>query len=138
MITRAAMRVHRLTGNKMGGRPLLYLSTIGAKSGQRRTNAVIPFADGEDAWLIVASRAGAADHPAWFYNLVKSPDLVEVEVEGRRTAVAPEVLTGAERAAAWERITQENAGYARYQEKTDREIPVVRLTSRGEGGPQSG
>lgn len=122
----------------MRGQPLLYLTTIGAKSGQRRTNAVVPFADGEDAWLIVASRAGAAQHPAWFYNLVKSPDLVEVEVEGRRTAVTPEVLAGAERAAAWERITHENAGYARYQEKTDREIPVVRLTSRTEGGPQSG
>src|SRR5213075_1036351 len=68
--------VHRLTGSKMGGRPLLYLSTGGAKS-----------------------------HPSWFYNLAAHPDQVEVEVEGRKTAVTPQTLTGEERATAWQRIT---------------------------------
>src|SRR3954471_14129789 len=76
-VTRA---VHRLTGSKMGGRPLLYLSTVGARSGQRRTAVVMPFPDGDDAWLVVASAGGAADHPAWFYNVVKHPDRVEIEV----------------------------------------------------------
>ena len=77
-----ARRVHRLTGSKMGGRPLLYLTTIGAKSGERRTAVVMPFPDGPDAWMIVASRGGTADHPAWYYNLVKHPDRVEIEIGG--------------------------------------------------------
>jgi deazaflavin-dependent oxidoreductase (nitroreductase family) len=123
-------RVHRLSGSKMSGRPLLYLTTVGARSGQRRTAVVMPFPEGDDAWLIVASRAGTADHPAWFYNLAKHPDQVEAEVEGRRTAVTPRMLTGDERAAAWERITRERPNFAEYERKTDREIPVVRLTAR--------
>jgi deazaflavin-dependent oxidoreductase (nitroreductase family) len=126
----AARRVHRLTGSKMGGRPLLYLTTVGAKSGQRRTAVVMPFPDGDDAWLIVASRGGTADHPSWFYNLVKHPDEVDIEVDGRKTAVTPRTLTGAERATAWERITRERPNFAGYEKKTDREIPVIRLTAR--------
>jgi deazaflavin-dependent oxidoreductase (nitroreductase family) len=126
----AIRRVHRLTGSKMSGRPPLYLTTLGAKSGERRTTVVMPFPDGDDAWLIVASRGGTADHPAWFYNLAKHPDQVEIEVEGRRTPVTPRRLAGDERAAAWERITRERPNFAGYEEKTDREIPVLRLTAR--------
>jgi deazaflavin-dependent oxidoreductase (nitroreductase family) len=123
-------RVHRLTGSKMGGRPLLYLHTVGAKSGQPRTAVVMPFPEGDDTWLIVASRGGAAEHPSWLYNLAAHPGEVEVEVDGRRTAVTPQRLTGGERAAAWERITRERPNFAEYEVKTDREIPVVRLTAR--------
>src|SRR3954453_17085325 len=89
-----ARAMHRLTGSKMGGRPLLYLTTVGAKSGQRRTAVVMPFPEGDDAWLIVASKGGAASHPAWFYNLAAHPDQVEVEFEGRKTAVTPQTLSG--------------------------------------------
>lgn len=122
--------VHRLTGSKMSGRPLLYLHTVGAKSGEERTAVVMPFPEGDDAWLIVASRAGTADHPAWFYNIAKHPDRVRVEVAGRKTAVTPQILAGEDRAAAWARITGEADRFAGYQEKTDREIPVVLLTAR--------
>ena len=122
--------VHRLTGSKMGGRPLLYLSTVGAKSGQRRTAVVMPFPEGDDAWLIVASKAGAAAHPSWFYNLAAHPDQVEVEFEGRKTAVTPQTLSGEERATAWQRIITERPNFATYETKTDRQIPVVRLTAR--------
>lgn len=125
-----ARRFHRLTGSKMSGRPLLYLTTVGAKSGQRRTAVVMPFPDGDDAWLIVASRGGTADHPAWFYNLAKHSDQVEIEVEGRKTEVTPRRLTGDERAAAWDRITRERPNFAAYEQKTDREIPVIHLTAR--------
>jgi deazaflavin-dependent oxidoreductase (nitroreductase family) len=121
---------HRLTGSKMDGRPLLYLSTVGAKSGQRRTAVVMPFPEGDDGWLIVASKGGAASHPAWFYNLAAHPDQVEVEFEGRKTAVTPQTLTGDERAAAWQRITTERPSFASYETKTDRQIPVIRLTAR--------
>jgi deazaflavin-dependent oxidoreductase (nitroreductase family) len=119
--------VHRLTGSKMAGQPLLYLQTIGAKSGEPRTSVVMAFTEGNDAWLIVASRGGTAGHPSWLYNLAAHPDRIEIEVEGRRTAVSAETLTGEERAAAWERITTAQPRFAGYQDKTDREIPVVRL-----------
>ncbi len=129
-LMRVGHRVHRLTGNKMSGVPLLYLTTTGAKSGQRRTATVMSFAESDDAWLIVASRGGTADHPAWFYNLAKHPDQVEIEVQGRKTQAVPETLSGEDRAAAWERITEEQPRFAGYETKTDRQIPVVRLTAR--------
>jgi deazaflavin-dependent oxidoreductase (nitroreductase family) len=125
-----ARRVHRLTGSKMGGRPLLYLTTVGAKSGERRTAVVMPFPEGDDAWLVVASKGGAASHPAWFHNLAAHPDHVEIEFEGRKTAVTPQTLSGEERATAWQRIITERPGFAEYETKTDRQIPVIRLTAR--------
>ena len=129
MLMSVARRVHRLTGSKVSGRPLLYLTTVGAKSGQPRTAVVMPFPEG-DAWLIVASANGAAGHPSWLYNLAAHPDQVEVEVDGRKTAVTPQTLTGEDRATAWERITRERPNFAGYEQKTDRAIPVVRLSAR--------
>jgi deazaflavin-dependent oxidoreductase (nitroreductase family) len=130
MLMGVARRVHRLTGSKMSGRPLLYLTTVGAKSGRPRTAVVMPFPEGDDAWLIVASANGAACHPAWLYNLAAHPDQVEIEVEGRKTAVTPQTLTGEDRATAWDRITRERPNFAAYEQKTDRVMPVVRLTAR--------
>jgi deazaflavin-dependent oxidoreductase (nitroreductase family) len=130
LLGRVARTIHRLTGSKMGGRPLMYLSTVGAKSGERRVSVVMPFPEGDDAWLIIASKGGAATHPSWFYNLAAHPDQVEVEFEGRKTAVTLQTLTGEERAAAWQRITTERPSFASYETKTDRQIPVVRLTAR--------
>jgi deazaflavin-dependent oxidoreductase (nitroreductase family) len=130
MLMGVARRVHRLTGSKMSGRPLLYLTTVGAKSGQPRTAVVMPFPEGDGAWLIVASANGAARHPAWLHNLAAHPDRVEIELEGRKTAVTPQTLSGEERATAWERITRERPSFAEYELKTDRDIPVVRLVAR--------
>jgi deazaflavin-dependent oxidoreductase (nitroreductase family) len=121
--------VHRLSGNRFGGNPVAYLTTVGARSGQQRKSALMVFADGDDAWLIVASRAGSADHPAWFYNLAKSPE-GELEVGGRKVAVTAETLSGEERTTAWERVSREQPRYADYQQKTDRELPVLRLRTR--------
>ena len=78
----------------------------------------------------MASKGGAPSHPSWFYNLAAHPDEVEVEFDGRKTAVTPQTLTGDERAAAWQRITTERPNFAAYEEKTDRQIPVVRLIAR--------
>ncbi|MGO9753668.1 MAG: nitroreductase/quinone reductase family protein [Solirubrobacteraceae bacterium] len=122
--------VHRLTGNKMSGQPLLHLHTIGAKSGQPRTSVVMAFFDGDDAWLVVASRGGTAGHPSWFLNIAANPDRVEVEVQGRKAAVTAQTLGGEERVVAWERITTTQPRFAGYQRKTDRQLPVVRLTAR--------
>ena len=96
----------------MSGRPLLYLTTVGAKSGQPPTAVVMPFPEGDDAWLIVASANGAARHPAWLHNLAAHPDRVEIELEGRKTAVTPQTLSGEERATAWKRITRERPSFA--------------------------
>ncbi len=122
--------VHRRTGNKMSGQPLLYLHTIGARGGEPRTAAVMAFPGRENAWFIVASRGGTAGHPSWFHNLAAHPDRIEVEIDGRRTAVTPETLSGQERARVWARITAEQPRFLGYEQKTDRQIPVVRLTAR--------
>jgi deazaflavin-dependent oxidoreductase (nitroreductase family) len=129
-IMRVAQFVHRRTGNKLAGAPLLDLTTVGARSSQPRTCTVMDFPEADDAWLIVASRSGTADHPSWYYNLAKHPDRVTIEVQGRKTTAMPQTLTGDERAAAWTRITRARPRYAGYQQKTDRQIPVVRRTAR--------
>ena len=120
----------RLGGGSRGPAGLL-LTTIGARSGQERTVALGKFTDGEDRLLIVASLAGAARHPAWFINLAKNPDKVWVEVGRDRFKVRPELLCGEERAEAWRRIVASAPGYGPYEQKTDREIPVIRLTPEG-------
>jgi deazaflavin-dependent oxidoreductase (nitroreductase family) len=131
-LTRSVMRLmtawHRRSGDKFQGMDLLYLTTVGAKSGQKRQSTVARFADGEDAWLVVASAAGAAHHPAWYHNIAAHPDQVWAEVRGQQLHVTPVQLTGDELAAAWQRITQNQPRYLGYERKTDRAIPVVRLS----------
>jgi deazaflavin-dependent oxidoreductase (nitroreductase family) len=83
---------------------LLYLTTVGAKSGQKRQSTVARFPDGEDAWLVVASAGGSAHHRAWYHNIAAHPDQVWIEFGGRSLQVTPLNSTGA-RAQAWQRIT---------------------------------
>jgi deazaflavin-dependent oxidoreductase (nitroreductase family) len=123
-------RVHKLTGNKMAGQPLLYLHTVGAKSGQPRTAAVMAFAEGDDTWLVVASRGGTAGNPSWLHNIAAHPDRIQVEIDGRKAAVTASTLSGEERTGAWKRLTTSQPRFSGYEAKTDREIPVVRLTAR--------
>ena len=118
----------RKTG-KFGELPSLVLTTVGSKSGLERTTPLAYFPDGE-GWLIVASFAGAAKNPSWYYNLAAHPEQVSIEFGGRRESVVAEQLHGAERDAAWRRITAASQRFADYQEKTDRELPIIRLTSR--------
>jgi deazaflavin-dependent oxidoreductase (nitroreductase family) len=113
---------------KMHGEPLLLLDTVGARSGQRRTSMVAQFPEADGSILVVASFGGAATHPAWYFNMAKHPEEVFVERSGRRMRVQPTSLKGEEREAAWRRIVSIAPGFAEYQRKTDREIPVVRLT----------
>ena len=126
---RLSVWMYRRSRGKGKGRAGLLLSTIGAKSGEERTVALAAFPDGEQRWLVVAALAGAAGHPAWLYNLAKHPDQVWVELGSERVKVRPDILQGEERATAWDRIVSQAAGFGKYQEQTDREIPVVRLTS---------
>jgi deazaflavin-dependent oxidoreductase (nitroreductase family) len=126
-----AKKIRRNGDGKMMGFNALVLTTIGAKSGVERTSPVGWFPTGDDdSWLIVASAAGAPKNPAWYYNLAAHPDKVTIEMGGRRIPVTAEQLHGADRVAAWQRIISAAPRFASYESKTDREIPVIRLTRR--------
>jgi deazaflavin-dependent oxidoreductase (nitroreductase family) len=112
----------------MMGFPVVLLTTKGAKSSVERTVSLGGFADGDDAWLVVASNGGSPRHPAWFKNMVQHPDEIWLEVGSSKMKVRCDSLTGTEREEAMARIAAISARYGRYPTKTDREIPVVRLT----------
>ncbi len=115
-------------GGQFAGAPLLLLTTTGAKSGATRTVPVVYAPDG-DRLVVFASKAGAPSHPAWYHNLVANPR-VSVEVGSERFDADAVVLTGDER----DRLFTEQAalfpGFAEYQAKTTRVIPVVALERR--------
>ncbi len=116
------------TAPRMMGFPTVLLTTVGAKTGNERTHVLGGFADGDDAWLIVASKGGSPTHPAWFINIATNPDKVWLEVGKRKFRARVESLQGAERLAALARVAAVAPRYGDYQRKTDREIPVIRLT----------
>jgi deazaflavin-dependent oxidoreductase (nitroreductase family) len=107
----------------------LVLTTVGAKTGQRRQTLLGTFPDGDGAWLIIASAGGATKNPAWYHNLAAHPDQAQIEVGGKTVNVTAAQLAGQERDAAWQRITAAQPRYAGYEKKTDRLLPVIRLTA---------
>lgn len=125
---RLRIRHHRRNGDTFQGRDVLYLSTVGARTGKRRQHPLGYVPDGVDAWLIVASMGGVAHNPAWYHNIAANPDKVTIEVRGRHCKVTPEQLEGSRRAEAWARITASRPSFTSYQAKTDRVLPVLRLT----------
>jgi deazaflavin-dependent oxidoreductase (nitroreductase family) len=128
--------IHRRTGDRFRGSDLLYLTTIGARTGQRRTNPVARFDDdGDGGWLVVASFGGAARHPGWYHNIAAHPDQVWAEVRGVRYRVDAEQLGGPERERAWADITARSPSFLEYLDKTDRQLPVLRLTPRAGDAP---
>ena len=114
-------------GWRAGGMPVLELTTTGRKSSQPRTVMLTSPVQEGDAIAIVASRGGDDHHPAWFLNMRDHPD-VEVAFAGKpKRPMRARVATPEERAALWPRVTAAYKGYAGYQTKTDREIPLVLL-----------
>ena len=112
------------------GRGLVLLHHRGAKTETERINPVAAIRDSDDAWLVAASAAGADHHPAWYHNLLAHP---EVSIETPDDGVLPVTahdLPRPERDAAWARFTQWSDGFAGYEAKTARVIPVLRLTRR--------
>jgi deazaflavin-dependent oxidoreductase (nitroreductase family) len=105
----------------------LILTTVGARTGAERTSPVGWWPGPDGSWLIVAAANGAAQNPAWYHNIAAHPDNVQIEVDGRRIGVTAEQLHGAERAQAWQQIAAATPRFAQYQDKTDRELPVIRL-----------
>lgn len=129
MNTRTNSKIRR-GRTKMMGMDLLILTTVGRRSGQPRETPLAWFADGDDAWFIVAS-GGGGHHPDWHGNLMAHPDRASIELPGRGTVpVTPHHLDGADREQAWQHITAAQPRYAKYQSKSDREYPVIRLTPR--------
>ena len=120
----------RRTEAKTMGMNLLVLTTVGRKSGQARPTPLAWFPGPDDGWLVVASAGGATANPAWYLNLAARPDEVTVEQGGRKVAVTARELHGAEREQAWQRIVTEAENFRRYEETTDREIPVIQLTPK--------
>ncbi|MBB4933334.1 deazaflavin-dependent oxidoreductase (nitroreductase family) [Lipingzhangella halophila] len=116
--------------SKMMGMDVLILNTVGRRSGQQRETPVAWFADGADAWLVVAS-GGGSQPPDWHANLMAHPDQASIELGGRDAMpVTPHQLEGADRERAWQRIAAAQPRIAKYQSKAEREYPVVRLTPR--------
>ena len=113
-------------GASLGGRPMLLLRTVGRRTGQPRTAALLYVRDG-DAYVVIASKGGAPRHPGWFHNLTAKP-AVEIQVGRERMRVRARVAEGKERSRLWARADEINQGqYAVYQSRTSRKIPVVVL-----------
>lgn len=124
----------RVGGPFEGGR-LVLLTTTGARTGVRHTNPVAYLPDG-DRIVVIASAAGSPRHPDWFHNLVANP-VVEVEDGVFTYQAEATVLEGAEREGLWARAVESDPGWAAYQEKTSRRIPVVALRQVSGGPPNA-
>ena len=132
-VNKLAVRRIARKGRMMGTRfDALVLVTVGRRSGEERKSPLGWFPGQDGSWVIVAAAAGAPKNPSWYYNLAADPDRVRIEIPGRTVAVTAEQLHGAERAEAWQQITTAAPQFAKYQEQTDRELPVIRLVPKPE------
>ena len=124
------VRRYRETGGKVGhewrnGSKILLLTTKGRKTGEPRTSPLIYENDG-DRYVIVASKGGAPEHPGWYRNLSKNPD-VELQVMDEVFPAQARTAEGEERDRLWKLAAQQWPAYDDYKQKTEREIPVVVL-----------
>ena len=126
------VRIYRETGGARGyewrGTTILLLSTTGRSSGELRTTPLIHRTD-DGRWVIVASKGGAPEHPAWFRNLEANPE-AEIQVREEVIPVRARVAAGDERERLWRLMAEAWPAYDDYQAKTDREIPVVVMERR--------
>ncbi len=106
--------------------PVVQLTTIGRKSGQPRTVMLTSPVHDDDRVVLVASYGGDDRHPAWFLNLRDNPK-VELTMEGRRRRMRARVASTDEKAELWPRVVAGYRGYAQYQTRTRRDIPLVIL-----------
>lgn len=133
--TRVAPRIDPTLLKVTGGRfssvyplPVMLLTTIGAKSGLRRTLPLVYMTDG-DSLIVIASNYGRPGHPAWYRNLVANPRVEVLAGAHSGTYTAAEITDPSERNAAWDKALDAYAGYGDYEIKaTNRTIPVIRLT----------
>jgi deazaflavin-dependent oxidoreductase (nitroreductase family) len=124
------VRAYRETDGELGhdwklGAPVLLLTTTGHSSGEQRTTPLIYGRSGDD-YLVVASKGGADEPPAWYVNLEREPE-VEVQVMDDRFTARARAATPDEKPPLWEEMVRQWPHYESYQERTDRDIPVVIL-----------
>ncbi|MER7283706.1 nitroreductase family deazaflavin-dependent oxidoreductase [Dactylosporangium sp. NPDC000244] len=119
-------RTNGAEGNTMQGRPVIVLTTLGAKSGKIRKTPLMRVEHGGE-YAVVASLGGAPKHPVWYHNIVANPHVELQDGPVKRDYTAREV-TGAEKEQWWQRATETWPAYDEYQQKTDRQIPLFVLT----------
>jgi deazaflavin-dependent oxidoreductase (nitroreductase family) len=117
-----------LTGGRLGkqvfGMPAVLVHTTGRRSGQRRSIMLTTPIHEPDRLVLVASKGGDARHPDWYHNIVAHPE-IEVTEDGETRQMRARTATPEEKAELWPRIVQAYKGYADYQKRADRDIPVV-------------
>jgi F420H(2)-dependent quinone reductase len=116
-------------GTTMMGKPVVILTTVGAKTGKVRKIPLMRV-EHDGVYAVVASLGGAPKHPVWYHNVVANPRVELQDGPEKHEYVAREV-TGAEKALWWDRAVAAWPDYARYQTRTDREIPVFVLERAG-------
>lgn len=126
------MRAHggRVTQGPMAGRPLLLLTTTGARSGEPRT-AILTYTRDGDAYVVAGSASGAPKDPAWLFN-VKANPRVTVEADGRVFQADARIAEGEDHDRLWDAHVAARPEFAEYPEKAGRVIPMVRLVPAGE------
>ncbi|OBA58397.1 cell entry protein [Mycobacterium sp. 1100029.7] len=120
---------HGRLGGQFEGAPVLLLHSIGARSGAERVSPMMYLPDG-DNYLVFASAAGADRNPAWYWNLVANPD-ASIEVGDEHLNVHAEEIKGAERDEKYAEQARRYPGFAEYERKTTRTIPVLSLRATG-------
>jgi len=121
------------TDGPFKGRPVLLLTTVGAKTGTIRTTPLVYSTDG-DKWVIVASKGGSDSHPAWYLNLIANPNAT-IETGGETVSVIATPAHGAERRRLYDQHAAMHPSFVDYEQKTSREIPVLLLERSAQPGP---
>ena len=129
----ADMRAHggAVTTGVFAGRPLLVLTTRGARTGEPRRAVLVYSRDGDD-YIIAGSKGGAPTDPFWIANLRANPDVL-VEVHAQEAPMRATITAGPERDRLWAAHVAEHPGFGGYEQKTTRIIPIVRLTPLASG-----
>ena len=123
----ADMRAHNgeVTSGPMAGRPILLLTTTGAKTGEPR-EAILTYSTDGDHLVVCASKGGAPEPPAWYHNLLANP-IVKVEAGGQVFTAKAEEQGGAEHDRLWANHVAARPEFAEYPEKSGRSIPTITL-----------
>lgn len=128
--TRLHILIYRLSGGRIGGTafnsPVLLLTSRGAKTGKKRTVAIL-YLKTDDGYAVVASYGGADKHPAWFVNLRNDPN-AEIQAGAQSFKVLSRIATRDENAELWPKLTAMYPDYQVYQDRSARDIPVVLLS----------
>jgi deazaflavin-dependent oxidoreductase (nitroreductase family) len=122
-------RTNGRIGGSMGKFKVLILTTRGRKSGKIHVNPVGYF-EHDGGYLVVASNAGRASNPAWYYNIQGNPNDVEIQVMDKKMKVTPQIILGAPRRPLYDWVVSQAPNFGDYEKKSTREIPLVLLKPR--------